>query len=266
MKKKLLLVVLMISTVTLTACGATGATIVVNGSTSEEELFVKTLAPQVENDLGFQIDYQSTGSSSGIESATKHTANFGTSSRDLTADEAKNLDQLVLAYDGIAVITAKENKVQDLTQEQLTKIFTGEITNWSEVGGSDAEISVVSRESGSGTRTAFEELLGIEDKVTSSAQVSDGNGNVASTVAGNANAIGYVSFSTLIENEDTVNGVKINGFEPTPKNVLDKNYILSRPFLLLYQKDKLTAEDQKFLDWINETGKTLVTEAGLIEA
>lgn len=266
MKKLTLSVLLLVVVLGLTGCGSGAETIVINGSTSEEDLFKNTLIPQINNDLGYEVEYQSTGSSSGIESAKNGTASFGTSSRDLTTEEAEDLDQLVLAYDGIAIVVSKDNKVQNLTKDQVKKIFTGEITNWSEVGGDDSEISVISRESGSGTRTAFEELLDIEDEVTKDAQISDGNGNVATTVAGNVNAIGYVSFSTLAENEDTITGLSIDGVEPTARNVFDKKYTLSRPFLLLYKKDSLTEDEQNLLTWLEQTGKTLVSEAGLIEA
>lgn len=237
----------------------------VNGSTSVESFFKETLAPEIKNDLGYDVQYQATGSSDGIKAASEKTADFGTSSRELEGDET-SLDSTVMAYDGIAVATNSSNPVSDLTLDQLAKIFKGEITNWSELGGEDANIVVVSREDGSGTRTAFEELVGFEDALVDGATIADGNGNVASTVEENPNAIGYVSFTTLEENSDKLSGVKINGAEPSPKNVLDKSYPLSRPFLLVYQEENLTDDDREVLEWIKTTGVTYAPDAGLIEA
>ena len=123
-----------------------------------------------------------------------------------------SLTEKVLAYDGIAVVVHPSNTVTDLTVEQVQKIYKGEITNWSEVGGEDAEIAVVSREDGSGTRGAFEEIVDFEDALTAGALIKDGNGNVQATVAETPLAIGYVSFTYL---DDTIKGLKIEGVEPT---------------------------------------------------
>lgn len=240
-------------------------TITVNGSTSVESFFTETLAPEIKTDLGYDVEYQATGSSDGIKAAQEGTSDFGTSSRDLEGDET-SLDSTVMAYDGIAIITNKDNKVTDLTLDQISKIFKGEITNWSEVGGADSDIVVVSREDGSGTRTAIEELAGFQNELVDGATIADGNGNVASTVAENPNAIGYVSFTTLEDNSDTVKGVNVDGAEPTPKAVLEGSYPLSRPFLLVYQDANLTDADREVLEWIQTTGVTLAPDAGLIEA
>ncbi len=243
----------------------TQSTITVNGSTSVESFFKETLAPQIKTDLGYDVEYQATGSSDGITAAQENTADFGTSSRNLEGDET-SLDSTVMAYDGIAVITNNANPVTDLTLDQLSKIFKGEITNWSEVGGDDAGIVVVSREDGSGTRTAIEELAGFQNELVDGATIADGNGNVASTVTENPNAIGYVSFTTLEDNSSNVNGLNIDGAEPSPKTVLDGTYPLARPFLLVYQDANLTDADREVLDWIQTTGVTYAPDAGLIEA
>lgn len=240
-------------------------TITVNGSTSVESFFKETLAPEIKNDLGYDVEYQATGSSDGITAAIENTADFGTSSRNLEGDET-SLDSTVMAYDGIAVITNPANPVTDLTLDQVSQIFKGEITNWSEVGGDDADIVVVSREDGSGTRTAIEELAGFENELVDGATIADGNGNVASTVTENPNAIGYVSFTTLEDNADTVKGLNVDGATPSPKAVLDGSYQLARPFLLVYQDANLTDADREVLDWIQTTGVTFAPDAGLIEA
>lgn len=253
--------------VILAGCGSSGteSTITVNGSTSVESFFKETLAPEIKNDLGYDVEYQATGSSDGIKAAQENTADFGTSSRDLEGDET-SLDSTVMAYDGIAIIVNPENPVTDITSEQIGQIYRGEITNWSEVGGDDADIVVVSREDGSGTRTAIEELVGFQNELVDGATIADGNGNVASTVAENPNAIGYVSFTTLEENTDKVSGLLVDGAEPTPLNVKDDSYKLARPFLLVYQDANLTDADREVLDWIQTTGVTYAPDAGLIEA
>ncbi len=245
--------------------GSTENTIAVNGSTSVESFFVETLAPAIENDLGYSVEYQATGSSDGIQAATEGTADFGTSSRDLKDDET-SLDSTVMAYDGIAIVVNKENTVSDISMEDIAKIFKGEITNWSELGGSDADIVVVSREDGSGTRSAIEELVGFENELVDGATIADGNGHVASTVAENPNAIGYVSFTTLEDNTDTITGLTVDGAEPTPANVKSGDYAVARPFLLVYQDANLTDADREVLEWIETTGVTYAPDAGLIEA
>ncbi|WOO88319.1 phosphate ABC transporter substrate-binding protein [Mollicutes bacterium LVI A0078] len=249
----------------LAGCGSSGETITVNGSTSVESFFKETLAPQISNDLGYEVEYQATGSSDGIQAAQEGTADFGTSSRDLKDDE-QNLDSTVMAYDGIAVVVNKNNPVTDISMEDIAKVFKGEITNWSELGGDDADIVVVSREDGSGTRTAIEELVGFENELVDGATIADGNGNVASTVAENPNAIGYVSFTTLEDNMDKLTGLKVDGAEPTPMNVKSGDYAVARPFLLVYQEQNLTDADKEVLAWIETTGVTYAPDAGLIEA
>ncbi len=240
-------------------------TVSIVGSTSVESFVKETLAPEIKNELGVDIEYQATGSSDGIKAATEGTADFGTSSRELKGDET-SLSSQILAHDGIAIITNQANEVNELTLEQVTQIYKGEITNWSEVGGADENIVVVSREDGSGTRSAMEELAGFENELVDGATIAEGNGNVASTVAENPNAIGYVSFTTLEDNSDTVSGVTINGAEPTPINVQAGTYPLSRPFLLVYQEENLTETDTAVLEWIQTTGVTYAPDAGLIEA
>lgn len=266
--KKLLAMVAALAVV-LAGCGSSGdsssSVITVNGSTSVESFFKETLAPQIKTDLGYEIEYQATGSSSGIQAAIDGTADFGTASRELDEEEASQLSQEVLAYDGIAIVTNPENGVTDLTSDQVAQIFKGEITNWSEVGGDDADIVVVSREPASGTRSAIEEILGFEDQLVDGATIADGNGNVASTVAENPNAIGYVSFTTLDENSDKINGLNIDGAAPTALDVINETYPISRPFLLVYKEDSLTDQGQELIDWLAETGRSLAPDAGLIE-
>lgn len=262
MKKMISLIVVLV--LSLAGC-KTDESILVTGSTSVEAFFVETIVPQEEIDLGYSIDYEAVGSTSGIEAVESGTTDFGTSSRELTTEELETgITSDVIAYDGIAIVVNPENPVEEITQEQIYDIYTGEITNWSELGGNDQEIAVVSREDGSGTKSAFEEILGIENNLVSSAIVKDGNGNVASTIASNENAIGYISFTTLYDNEERVKGLDVDSTEPSAPNISNNSYPLYRPFNLVYDEKDLTAQDEEFLAWIDETGKILAPEAGLV--
>jgi len=209
-----------------------------------------------------KFTYSGTGSSDGIKGAKADTYSFGCSSRDLTADEKPGLKEITFAYDGIALIVNPANTVKDLTKEQLTSIYTGAITNWSEVGGADAPIVVVSREDGSGTRTAIEELLGFTNKLKPDATVKEGNGNVQTTVAGNANSIGYVSLTFV---DKTVTALNVGGIQATVANVLNKTYTLSRPFLAFYDEAKPNDATKAFLDFLmTPEGQKIVTDQGAI--
>lgn len=207
-----------------------------------------------------KFTYSGTGSSDGIKGATVGTYSFGCSSRDLKAEEKTSLTELVFAYDGIAMIVNPANPVTALSKEQLKKIYTGEYTSWSQVGGTEAPIVVVSREDGSGTRTATEELLGFTEKLKGSATIKEGNGNVQSTVAGNPNAIGYVSLTFV---NTSVKTVQIDGVAATIENVRNKSYALSRPFIAVYDKNRVDQATLAFLDFLmSPEGQDIVTEEG----
>ncbi|WKY43300.1 phosphate ABC transporter substrate-binding protein [Eubacteriaceae bacterium ES2] len=207
--------------------------------------------------------YSGTGSSDGIKGATEGTYSFGCASRDLKAEEeSDNLKTIEFAYDGIAVVVNPANTVAGLTSEQITSIYKGEITNWSEVGGADAPIVVVSREDGSGTRSAFEELMGFENELKADATVKEGNGNVQTTVAGNENAIGYVSLTYV---DSTIKAVTVDGVEATVENVKSKAYPVSRPFLAMYLEDSVDDATMAFLDFLmSDDGQKIVEEQGAI--
>ena len=169
----------------------------------------------------------------------------------------------MLAYDGVAVITNTGNSVKELTIGQIRDIFTGKITNWSEVGGSNASIVVVSREAGSGTRTAFEEGVGYsEEELVKDAIISKGNGDVKTTVSTNENAIGFVSFEYV---DDAISSINVNGIEPTAANVKAGSYALSRPFLAVTNEQYITEDSQKLIDYItSEEGQQIVEDNKLI--
>lgn len=239
--------------------------ITVSGSTSVGPT-IEVLAEKFkESNSDIKIEIQQVGSSAGIKSTIEGTSEIGMSSRDLKDEETKDVDGTQIAIDGIAVVTNTENKISDLTKEQVKDIFTGKITNWKDVGGADGEIVVVSREEGSGTRDGFQEILGFEsEELTKNAQISDGSGNVKSTVEGNKNAIAYISFGYL---DETLNDVKIDGAEATDENVVAGKYPVSRPFLLVNKKDNLSEAGKAFVDFIlSEEGQNIVSEEGFIKA
>lgn len=247
-----------------TASGDLSGTVIITGSTSVEKILndmkdeFEALNPDV------KIEYTGSGSSAGITDTKSGTNNIGAASRELKEEEKEDaLKTEVFAYDGIAVIVNPANTgVTDITEEQLADIYSGKITNWSEVGGEDGDIFVVSREESSGTRSAFEELIGLEDAggLAGSASVSEGNGPVQAAVAGNENAIGYVSFSFI---DDTVKPLTVGGVEATAELAKSGDYPLSRPFLFCYYDDKVTDAGKAFLDFaVSADGQACVDTHG----
>ena len=236
--------------------------ITVSGSTSVGPLAEK-LAAKFEELENVKIEINQIGSSAGIKNAIDDVSQIGMSSRDLKQEEIDaGIEQLVIAHDGIVVVAHPSNGVKDLTMEQVKAIFTGDITNWKDVGGEDKDIVVVSREEGSGSRDAFQEIVGYESgELTPNAVISNGNGNIKTTVATNENAIGFISFEYI---DDSVSAIKYNGVEPTAENVLAGKYELSRPFLFVYKKD-VSEEATKFMDFILiEDGQKIVKDTGAI--
>ena len=186
------------------------------------------------------------------------------SSRDLKEEERANgLNEVVIAYDGIVVVTHPSNKVKDLTMEQIKQIFTGEVTNWNELGGDDLEIVVVSREDGSGSRDAFQEIVEYSSgELIRNSIIASGNGNIKTTVANNKHAVGFISFEYI---DDSISTIDINGVEATAENVLQEKYSLARPFLFVYKEGQLTDAGQRFIDFIlSEEGQLIAAEAGAI--
>ena len=238
-------------------------TITVSGSTSVGPLMEKIAEKYEEENSNISIEINQTGSSAGIKDAMDGISQIGMSSRDLKDEEAAKVKATVLAYDGVAVITNTANSVKELTIGQIRDIFTGKITNWSEVGGSNAPIVVVSREAGSGTRTAFEEGVEYsEEELVKDAIISKGNGDVKTTVSTNENAIGFVSFEYV---DDAISSINVNGIEPTAANVKAGSYALSRPFLAVTNEQYITEDSQKLIDYItSEEGQQIVEDNKLI--
>ena len=244
--------------------GDSAKKITISGSTSVGPT-MEVLAEEYQKNNDVKIEVQQVGSSAGIKNTIEGTSNLGMSSRDLKDEEATDVEGTQIAIDGIAVVTHKNNKVEDLTVDQVKDIFTGKITNWKEVGGNDAAIVVVSREEGSGTRDGFQDILGFEsEELTKEAQICDGSGNVKSTVEGNENAIAYISFGYV---KGGIKSVKVDGVEANDDNVVAGKYPISRPFLVVNKKDSMTDEAKAFVDFImSEDGQNIIAEEGFIKA
>ena len=204
------------------------------------------------------------GSGAGIEAVSNGTADIGNSSRNLKDEEkAGGVAENIVAIDGIAVVVDGANTVEDLTKQQLSDIYEGKITNWKDAGGNDAPIVVIGRESGSGTRSAFEELLKLEDMCKYSNEL-DSTGAVMAKVASTPGAIGYVSLDVL---DDTVKAVKLEGAEPTEENIKAGSYFLSRPFVMATKGDISEQNElvKALFDYIySDEGAEIVKSVGLI--
>jgi len=240
-------------------------TIAVSGSTSVGPLMEKVAKAYEAKNENVSIEINQVGSSAGIKDTINGVAELGMSSRDLKDEEkSSGVSGTAIAYDGIAVIVNNENKVKNLTLDQLKDIYTGKITNWKDVGGENGQIVVVSREDGSGTRDAFQEIVGYKsEELVADATIADGSGNIKTTVSGNKNAIGFVSFSYV---DNTVNAIELNGVKPEEELAKSGEYKLSRPFLIITKKDTLTDEGKKVIDYIlSEEGQKIVEEDKLIK-
>ncbi len=258
----------------LTACGNNAregtqssngsfTTISISGSTSVGPL-AERLAFKYEEINHVKIEINQIGSSAGITNAINGVSEIGMSSRDLKPEERDSgLNEVVIAYDGIVVVTHPINGIKDLTLEQVRGIFTGEVTNWKELGGEDMEIVVVSREDGSGSRDAFQEIVGFSSgELVRSAIIASGNGNIKTTVATNKHAVGFISFEYI---DDSISTIDINGVEATADNVLQQKYQLSRPLLFVNKTGNLTEAGQQFIDYIlSPDGQAVVAETGAI--
>ena len=274
MKKVIcILMVALMAVCGLAGCGSsssdesssTGGTVSTDGSTSMEKV-IGALGESfmAEND-GVTFTYNPTGSGSGIQAVSEGRCDIGLSSRSLKDEEKEQgLTETVLAYDGIAVVVNPENSVSELTLDEIAKIYKGEITNWSEVGGDDAEIVVVGREAGSGTRDGFESITGTEDLCQYRQELTS-TGDVISTVSSNPAAIGYASLDAV---KDTVKALKVDGVEPSAETVKDGSYPIQRPFVLVTKEGtELSETAQKFFDYVTSADAAEIIEnAGVVPA
>ena len=266
MKKmtKVLTTVLVIALAALTLAGCAKkdtSPVTTDGSTSMEKV-IGTLGEAFTEKEGINVTYNPTGSGSGIQAVSEGRCDIGLSSRALKDDEKAALTETVVALDGIAMIVNPENPVSDLSLEQIAAIYTGEITNWKEVGGNDAEIVLIGREAGSGTRDGFETITGTAEACKYRQELTS-TGDVIATVASNPDAIGYASLAAL---KNTVKALSVSGVTPTEETVKDGNYIIQRPFVLVTKTgETLSANAQKFFDFaLSAEAAQYITTAGAV--
>lgn len=252
------------ATTDATASADLSGKITLAGSTSMEKLANAMAEAFMEKYPNVTVAPEFTGSGAGLESLAKGTVDIGDASRALSDDEkAGGAVENIVAIDGIAVITDPENAVSDITSEQLAQIYTGEITNWSDLGGADEQIVVIGREAGSGTRDAFEELNDVKD-ACKYAQELDSTGAVLAKVAATPGAIGYVSLDVV---DDTVKALQLNSVDATEDNILAGTYVLQRPFVMATMGEISEQNDlvKAFFDFIHsEEGQQVITSVGLI--
>lgn len=245
--------------------GTDGGTVSTDGSTSMEKV-IGALGEAFETENSdVTFTYNPTGSGTGIQSVSEDRCDIGLSSRSLKDEEKEQgLTETVLAYDGIALVVNPENPIEDLSVETISRIYTGEITNWKDVGGEDGEIVLIGREAGSGTRDGFESITGTEEACKYRQELTS-TGDVITTVAGNPNAIGYASLASVSKDVKTVS---VNGVEPSEKTVKDGSYIVQRPFVLVTKTEKKLSETaQKFFDYVtSDEAAEIISGAGVVPA
>ena len=249
------------STASSTAAALSG-NVATGGSTSMKNVIAALTEGFAEVEPGVTVSYDPTGSGAGITGATDKTLDIGLSSRALKDDEKADVDGTTIALDGIAIIVNNASKVEDLTVDQLKQMFTGEITNWSEVGGDDGEIVLIGREAGSGTRDGFESIVDVKDSCKY-AQELTATGAVISAVEANPLAIGYASLSAV---GDTVAMVTVEGVECSEETVKDGSYEVQRPFVFVTNKSvALSEQAQAFFDFATSADAAdLIRTAGAV--
>ena len=249
------------STASSTAAALSG-NVATGGSTSMKNVIAALTEGFAEVEPGVTVSYDPTGSGAGITGATDKTLDIGLSSRALKDDEKADVDGTTIALDGIAIIVNNASKVEDLTVDQLKQMFTGEITNWSEVGGDDGEIVLIGREAGSGTRDGFESIVDVKDSCKY-AQELTATGAVISAVEANPLAIGYASLSAV---GDTVKMVTVGGVECSEETVKDGSYEVQRPFVFVTNKSvTLSEQAQAFFDFATSADAAdLIRTAGAV--
>ena len=244
--------------------GNAGGTVTTDGSTSMSKV-IGALSEAYESDTGVTVTYNATGSGSGIQAVQEGRCDIGLSSRSLKDEEkAKGLEETTLALDGIALVVNPENPVSDLDLETISKIYTGEISNWKDVGGNDSDIVLIGREAGSGTRDGFESITYTTDKCQYRQELTS-TGDVIATVASNPNAIGYASLSAI---KDSVKALKVAGVAPSEETVKDGSYVVQRPFVLVTVKDKALSENaKKFMEFVtSKSANDIISGAGVVPA
>ena len=284
MKKFIALALTLVMALSLVACGnsnsdnsgdnaadnnggdaAITGTVSTDGSTSMEKVIGALSESFMGTNGGVTVNYNPTGSGSGITAVQEGTCDIGLSSRALKDEEkAAGLKETVLAYDGIAIIVHPDNPVSDLTLEQIAKLYTGEITNWKDVGGNDAEVVLIGREAASGTRDGFESITGTKDACQYRQELTS-TGDVITAVSQNPDAIGYASLASV---KDTVKALNVGGVTPSEATVKDGSYLVQRPFVLVTVEGKaLSPAAQAFFDYaLSADAASIISAAGAVAA
>lgn len=263
--KLILLSCLLLIASLLASCSqSTSNSITLTGSTSITP-FVEHLAElYMHEHPGITINVQGLGSSAGIQAAQNGTAEIGMSSRNLEADEADDLEQLVIAYDALAIIVHPQNAINSLDREQVRDLFDGDILSWESLTNNSHSVTLVSREAGSGTYSAFDELLMDKQMISNRALRQGSNGAIRQIVADNPDAIGYISLGIV---DSSVKAIAIDGVAPAPENVHNQSYTLIRPFLFVWPKGtELSADAQAFIDYVlSPEGQLELEKSGLVQ-
>ena len=282
MKKFIALALTLVMALSLVACGnsnsdnsgdnaadnnggdaAITGTVSTDGSTSMEKVIGALSESFMAANGGVTVNYNPTGSGSGITAVQEGTCDIGLSSRALKDEEkSAGLKETVLAYDGIAIIVHPDNPVSDLSIEQIAKLYTGEITNWKDVGGNDAEVVLIGREAASGTRDGFESITGTKDKCQYRQELTS-TGDVITAVSQNPDAIGYASLASI---KDSVKALNVDGVTPSEATVKDGSYKVQRPFVLVTMEGKeLSPAAQTFFDYaISSDAASIIAKAGAV--
>lgn len=238
-------------------------TVSTDGSTSMEKVIGALSESFMAQNDGVTVNYNPTGSGSGITAVQEGTCDIGLSSRALKDEEkSAGLKETVLAYDGIAIIVHPDNPVSDLSVEQIAKLYTGEITNWKDVGGNDAEVVLIGREAASGTRDGFESITGTKDKCQYRQELTS-TGDVITAVSQNPDAIGYASLASI---KDSVKALNVDGVTPSEATVKDGSYKVQRPFVLVTMEGKeLSPAAQTFFDYaVSSDAASIIAKAGAV--
>ena len=282
MKKFIALALALVLALSLAACGSTNSdnttpddnsgdaaaitgTVSTDGSTSMEKVIGALSESFMAANGGVTVNYNPTGSGSGITAVQEGTCDIGLSSRALKDEEkSAGLKETVLAYDGIAIIVHPDNPVSDLTVEQIADIYTGKITNWKDVGGNDAEIVLIGREAGSGTRDGFESITGTQEACQYRQELTS-TGDVITAVSQNPDAIGYASLAAV---KDSVKALSVGGVAPSEATVKDGSYTVQRPFVLVTKEGvTLSPVAQAFFDYATSAdAASIISAAGAVSA
>ena len=244
---------------------AVSGTVSTDGSTSMEKVIGALSESYMAANKDVTVNYNPTGSGAGITAVQEGTCDIGLSSRALKDEEkAAGLQETVLAYDGIAIIVHPDNPVSDLTLEQIAQLYTGEITNWKDVGGNDAQVVLIGREAASGTRDGFESITGTKDKCQYRQELTS-TGDVITTVSQTPDAIGYASLASI---KDSVKALNVDGVTPSEASVKDGSYKVQRPFVLVTVEGKaLSSAAQSFFDYATSADAAdIIAKAGAVAA